>query len=101
MHPHHKLMALLLTAALALGGGAMTPGVRAQALAPEAALERLLSAERVQEAWFAPSFLAQVPVTQVQQLVDRLHASLGGFVGVRRTADGYEVTFERGTLPVP
>jgi beta-lactamase class A len=76
-------------------GGALvdaTPGT------PEGALVRLFGPTEADEAWFAPSFSAQVPVGKVRVLVRAMKDELGALKAVRRTESAYECEFERGVV---
>ena len=69
------------------------------ALTPTAALDRLLQAEMVQADWFMNQFLQQIPLQQVQSLLDSLKQSMGSLQTITPIADGYELTFENGIVP--
>ncbi len=69
------------------------------AITPQAALVRVLTAPRLQADWFAPAFLAQVSVAQLQQGIAALKAQLGPYQGVTAQPNGsYLVRFGRGTV---
>ncbi|HEY8497036.1 MAG TPA: serine hydrolase [Limnochordales bacterium] len=95
--------ASLVSLALAFtlwAGAAGAPDALAQAdITPAAALERLLVSETVAADWFAPVFLAQVSVEQVERIVAQLRAGLGQLVGVEGSGVTYEVVFEQGVVP--
>src|SRR5919199_2100457 len=66
-----------------------------------AALQRLFSATTVQAAWFAPQFLAQVPLTAIQQIDAQLPRALGPFQGVVPVPyHSYYVTYQQGLVRV-
>lgn len=70
-----------------------------QAITPRAALVRVLTAPHLEPSWFAPVFLAQVSVAQLQQAIATLKAQLGPYQGVTAQPDGsYLVRFSRGTV---
>ena len=99
-----RLSALGACAAVALFIMPMAASARqndnstAAAITPQAALTRLFTSPKVQKAWFAPSFLAQVSVAQIQQVVSGLTAGLGRFEGVQPQPDGsFVVSFAKGT----
>lgn len=77
----------------------LTPFGAAQAITPEAALERFFTVPEVDPAWFAQSFLDQVPAAQLEPLLEGLTAELGAYRGVEGDAGEYTVLFERGTVP--
>jgi len=68
-------------------------------LSPEAALARILQQSPAQAAWFADSFLAQIPTTKIDEIVAMYTSQLGAFQHVDASADGYTVTMENGTAP--
>ncbi len=89
---------LFLVIAATVPGG---PRIRAhaQTITPRAALVRVLSAPREQPGWFAPLFLAQVSVAQVEQGIAGVKAQFGPYKGVAPRPDGsYLVTFARGSV---
>src|SRR5215218_8067565 len=66
---------------------------------PKGALERLVTAERVPQEWFSSAFLAQVSVSQIEQLLDTYKGSLGPYQEVKAADDKYLVVFNNGTVP--
>ncbi len=68
-------------------------------ITPQAAIERLFTTTSIQQDWFDSSFLAQVPLTQVQSIVASLKGELGAYRSVRSQGQSYVVVFERGTVP--
>jgi pimeloyl-ACP methyl ester carboxylesterase len=76
-------------------------GAPAGRLTERAALQRLFSATTVQAAWFAPQFLAQVPLTAIQQMDAQLPRALGPFQGVSPVPyQSYYVTYRQGLIRV-
>ena len=71
----------------------------AQPVTPEQALERLFRERPVRAEWFAPSFLAQVPAAQVEQIVAQLVAALGPFERIDKEGDDFLVVLQRGVVP--
>jgi len=71
----------------------------AQAQSPKAAIERLFTTQPLQANWFAPTFLNQVPLSQVQQMITDLKRRLGNYQGVVSEGKAYRVVFERGSVP--
>ena len=66
-----------------------------------AALQQLFSATTVQAAWFAPQFLAQVPLTAIQQMDAQLPRALGPFQGVVPVPyRSYYATYQQGLIRV-
>src|SRR2546423_6219593 len=77
-------------------------GAQAGTITERAALQRLFSATTVQAAWFAPQFLAQVPLTAIQQIDAQLPRALGPFQGVSPLPyQSYYVTYRQGLILVP
>jgi beta-lactamase class A len=66
---------------------------------PMAAIDRLFVATTIELSWFAPSFLEQIPPTQINQIIAQLKAALGEYKGVRPEGKEYLVLFSRGTVP--
>jgi Beta-lactamase enzyme family len=67
-------------------------------ITPIAALERLFTSPSPKAEWFADSFLSQIPLTQIEQIVEGFQASLGAYQSVQPDNDGYLVQFEKGKL---
>jgi len=69
------------------------------AITSEASLARLFTASRLRKEWFAPVFLAQISVAQIQQVVDAVKAKVGAYQSIAAHADGsYAVTFTGGAV---
>ncbi|MEM9164192.1 MAG: serine hydrolase [Cyanobacteria bacterium P01_F01_bin.4] len=66
---------------------------------PAQMLERLFTTPTVEASWFADSFLTQVPLGQIEQILRGLTGSLGAYQGVEAADQGYLLTFERGRVP--
>jgi hypothetical protein len=85
-----------------LGAGAAAlaiPAVAAaQTITMQAAIARLFSAQPMQAAWFAPTFLTAVPLAKVQSIVAEVVATLGPYQSVAKNGVLYTVTFARGTI---
>lgn len=74
--------------------------VGAQApLTPKAALERLFTEQPAKAEWFAPVFLQQVPLAQVEAILQQLLGGLGRYEGVEPDGPNFRVNFERGVVP--
>lgn len=67
---------------------------------PQQAIERLFTSTVLQEAWFAPSFLAQVPFGVLNAQLTPVRAALGRFVRLDTLNGRPLAVFERGTLIV-
>jgi hypothetical protein len=72
---------------------------QAQALTPQAALERLFQVESTDADWYAQAFLAQVPPAQIDALLRDMHGRFGAFVSSTAEGDGYIVHLERADVP--
>jgi beta-lactamase class A len=68
-------------------------------ITPQQALARVLQQTPAQAAWFAPNFLAQVPITQVDAIVKQYTGTLGAFQRADATPDGFTLVMEKGTAP--
>lgn len=86
---------VVLCCFVVLGGAAQ----KLSNLAPEDAIARLLGSRPVQKSWFDQNFLAQIPLTEVQQIVDQYLGTNGKFQRVVLTDDGYVVYLERAKFP--
>jgi len=62
----------------------------------ESALDRLFSAPAAAEAWFAPSFLAAVPVAKIDAILGQIRAVSGTFESVHADGSHFVATFEKG-----
>ena len=66
---------------------------------PAEALARVLQQTPAQPSWFAPVFLAQIPVAQIDAVVKQYREVLGEFRRADTAPDGYTLVMERGTAP--
>lgn len=73
--------------------------IGAQQITPEQALARLMQQTPAQAAWFAPSFLQQIPPARIDVIVKQYTATLGAFVRADATPDGFTLVMEKGTAP--
>lgn len=90
------------SAAAGNGPAAAAQG-QAAPTAPAEALERLFTSPAIQAEWFAPAFLQQVSVDQVEAIVRQLKAGLGAYESVQVPSAGrtgpFEVVFAKGLVP--
>jgi beta-lactamase class A len=86
---------LLIFSSLVLPIRPQTP----QTLTPQQALQRLLTTSPVQPAWFDSSFLSQIPLTQVEQIVTQYTTQWGKFQRIEGTGNSFTVVTERATYP--
>lgn len=70
-----------------------------KSMTPEATLERLFTSEDIKPEWFAPTFLAQVPITQVRILISDVKKQLGNYQKVQKSGNDYVVNFSQGSIP--
>ncbi len=70
-----------------------------QAITPQQALARVLQQTPAQADWFAPSFLAQIPVARIDAVVKQYTGTLGAYQRAEATPDGFTVVMEHGTAP--
>ena len=67
-------------------------------ITPKAAIERLFTSKKVSRSWFAPSFLKQVPINQIQTTITSIQSQLGSYQEVRQDGSDYLVIFDQGSL---
>ncbi len=68
-------------------------------ITPEQAIARVFGPGLVQSGWFDPAFLAQVPIAQVQEIVDQYAGQSGKFERIEKSDEGYTVILERASFP--
>ncbi|MBX2862387.1 MAG: serine hydrolase [Leptolyngbyaceae cyanobacterium MAG.088] len=68
-------------------------------ISPETALSRLFTNSEIQVNWFASSFLSQISLAQIEQILQGITATLGQYQRVNPSGDQYLLTFEQGTVP--
>ena len=73
---------------------------QAQTVTPAQALTRLLSASEIQAEWFAPEFLAQVPLATIAGQLKSIGAAYGAFVRLETLQGMPLAVYERGTLVI-
>lgn len=71
----------------------------AQPQTPQQALARLLTGGAVQAAWFDPSFLAQIPLGQVQEIVTQYTTQYGKFQRIEGSGNSFTVYTEHASFP--
>jgi hypothetical protein len=92
---------LLVGSSLLVSGSAeASPSMQSRAaLAPQTVLARLFTVHPMQSAWFAPSFLIAVSVSQVQSIGVSLTGELGAFTRVDALGNQtFRVRFLDGTV---
>jgi hypothetical protein len=71
-----------------------------QSISTTRALQRLFRASQADSSWFAPSFLVDTPLDQVQALLDVVHETLGDFQGALGGGEDFVVRFSAGQKSV-
>jgi len=79
-------------------GPASSPADKVSDLA-QRAVQKLFESADVSDSWFSPDFLASIPISRVQGIVERGH-SMGQLQGVTGARGRYVVTFEQGIADV-
>ncbi len=75
---------------------AVPPSLSPQTLTPKVALERLCSADRILTEWFAPSFLSQIRLSEVEQILAAVREELGRCLRAEEVGTNYRLVYERG-----
>ncbi len=89
------ILLLLATPPAGLAAAANDPPI-----SENAAVERLLTADRVDPDWFDPAFLARVPAAQVAAIVASLRQRYGGFRAARIERGRGSLRLARAEVPV-
>ncbi|NER45342.1 MAG: serine hydrolase [Symploca sp. SIO1A3] len=98
------LLGVLLASLLFLPPQPITPAItphqaQAMELSPQLALEQLFTTPQLKQEWFAPSFLNQIPLAQLEQIIDNIKNTLGSYQEVEADGSDYLVIFEQGSVP--
>lgn len=91
---HRMIAFILLASLLGCGGQAFAGGIT-----PEARLTQLFTVEPMNAEWFSPAFLAQVPITQMQAIVQQYRDALGNYERAEGAAPAFNLIFSKGTAP--
>ena len=70
-----------------------------KSMTPEAVLEKLFTSEDVKAEWFAAEFLAQVPINQINTIINDVKNQLGTYQAVEKDGSDYVVNFSQGSVP--
>ncbi|MEM9090855.1 MAG: serine hydrolase [Cyanobacteria bacterium P01_F01_bin.53] len=93
----------LITSQLVTGQAAPsihTPVLLAQATVPPTEiLSRLFTEDELQKSWFADSFLAQISLAEISQIIQGIEGSVGAYQSIEDVDNGFVFTFERGRVP--
>jgi len=73
--------------------------ITAMPLSPQLTLEQLFTTPQLQKEWFAPSFLNQISLTQVEQIIENIENTLGSYQEVQVDGSDYLIVFEQGSVP--
>jgi len=85
--------------AIALLACSFSYGAAQPSITPEAALARVMQQTPAKADWFAPNFLAQIPMAQIDAIVKQYTGAIGAFQRADATADGFTLVMEKGTAP--
>jgi beta-lactamase class A len=75
------------------------PKMNSQKVTPEAALARFFTTDSASADWFTPDFIAAIPITQIQQIVDQVKQELGTFETIQPDGDEFTLKFSKGSIP--
>lgn len=70
-----------------------------KSMTPEATLEKLFTSKDIKAEWFAPEFLAQVPIAQIKIILGNIKTQMGTYQGVQKKGNDYAINFTRGDIP--
>jgi len=65
---------------------------------PTEILSRLFTEPELQRVWFADSFLAQISLGEISQIIQGIEGSVGSYQSVEDVDNGFVLTFERGSV---
>lgn len=69
------------------------------AVPPTEVLSRLFTEPELKREWFADSFLAQISLAEISQIIQGIEGSIGSYQCIEDVDNGFVLTFERGTVP--
>lgn len=70
----------------------------AKTVPPTEVLSRLFTEPELQTVWFADSFLAQISLAEISQIIQGIEGSIGTYQSIEDVDNGFVLTFERGTV---
>lgn len=82
---------------IAAAGAAAVPA-RADAISAEDAIARLFTAATIDGDWFAPGFLAAIPIGRVRALIADIRGALGAYRDVTPNGVTFTVDFAQGSV---
>lgn len=68
-------------------------------MTPKEAIERLVTAQKIENNWFTEIFIRQVPAVQVEQIIANLKQELGAYQEVQKDGNDFLILFEKGSVP--
>lgn len=68
-------------------------------MTPETVLEKLFTSEDIKAEWFASEFLAQVPINQINSIINDVKNQLGIYQAFEKDGSDYIVNFSQGSVP--
>ena len=98
-HARHLSSASALAGFLLLFPPCIPSVTGAENMTPDATLRALFDAEKLDETSFSPSFLAQVPASNIAQILSRLRQSYGALGAIKPDGNGYRLDFEGADIP--
>lgn len=66
---------------------------------PTEAISRLFTEDQLQKEWFADSFLAQISLAEISQIVQGIEGSVGAYQSIEDVDNGFVIAFARGLVP--
>lgn len=66
---------------------------------PTETISRLFTEDQLQKEWFADSFLAQISLAEISQIVQGIEGSVGAYQSIEDVDNGFVLTFARGLVP--
>jgi beta-lactamase class A len=94
-----KRLSILIAIVLAFAAPWSGPSASADQIAPNAAIERLFTSDKIDADWFGASFLQQVTVAQIQAIVDQFKSQLGAYQSVHPDGDHFSTELEKASIP--
>ena len=71
----------------------------AKPVPPTEILSRLFTQPELQRVWFADSFLAQISLAEISQIVQGIKGSVGDYQSIEDVDNGFVLSFARGSVP--
>lgn len=69
-----------------------------KSMTPEAVLEQLFTSKDIKAEYFSSDFLTQVPITEIESIVNGIKKQLGRYQGVEQNSNDYKVYFSQGSV---